>query len=90
MFMFEIAILYITFNMATSNINKMSNHNKKRCSSLPLCFKKNLLYLGNVIDIASTLSYFWKNYLYYISVGFNKVKKLKLTLKFTLAKAIFN
>ena len=27
--MFELAILYIIFNMATSNLNEMSNHNKE-------------------------------------------------------------
>ena len=29
-FIFELAILYIIFNTATSNINKMSDYNRKK------------------------------------------------------------
>ena len=32
--MFELAILYIIFNMATSNINKMSIYNKKKAKAV--------------------------------------------------------
>ena len=43
-FMFEIAILYIIFNMATSNINKMSIYNKKKTKPfVATALTKNLL-----------------------------------------------
>ena len=51
-FMFELAILYIIFNMATSDINKMSKHNKKK---LVVDVANNL---ANIMDIASALPYF--------------------------------
>ena len=51
--MSELAILYIIFNMAISNINKMSNENKKEARHCHSVF-----YLDSVIDIAPTLPYF--------------------------------
>ena len=43
-FMFEIAILYIIFNMATSNMNQMSIYNKKKTKLIiATALTKNLL-----------------------------------------------
>ena len=47
--MFEVAVLYIIFNMATSNLNKASIHNKKK----PLA----VVQLSSSIDIAPALQY---------------------------------
>ena len=69
-----VRILYIIFNMATSNINK-------KVRSCHWVKKKNFFNLGNVIDIARALPYFWKSLLF-LSAGCNNEKKLKVTLKF--------
>ena len=41
-FMFELEILYVIFNMATSNINKMSKYTQKKKRS-PFVFNKKLV-----------------------------------------------
>ena len=42
-FMFELIIFYIIFNVATSNINKISKYNKKKKPVVGTIFKKTFL-----------------------------------------------
>ena len=78
--MFELAISYTIFDMATSNLNKISIYNKWL---LPLRRKK-LVLLSGFINFAPALPYF--NFI--LSVSCNNDNQL--TLQFPLAKGTFN
>ena len=82
--MFELAVLYIIFNMATSNINKMWKYNKKRSPQLSLWLKKLEQFYWPCYAI------FLKKLTFLLSVGSNNERKSKVTLKLTLIKFNFN
>ena len=70
--------------MATSNINKMTTLNKKTKHVITTAFKKTCLIEQCYRAI------FLEKVNFILSVSCNNENKLKMTLKFTLAKFIFN
>ena len=75
--------------MATSYINEMSNYNKKRRPSLPLRFK-NTCFILLMLPALLRHCHIFKNVNFILTLGCNNKNKLKITLKFTLAKVTFN
>ena len=85
--MFDVAILYIIFNMTTSNISKMSKYNKKQENIVATAFKKT--YSREQCYCSGTAIFFDKVNVI-LSLGCNNGKKLKVALKFISAKVTFN
>ena len=77
MFMFEFAILYIIFNMATLNINKMGIFNKKKQTRR--CHYN--LFNRTVLSLLFHDCHMFEKVLF---VSFNNENKLKVPFKVTL------
>ena len=78
--MFELVIFYIICNMATSYVNEMSKHEAPCCYCVKLeqCYRH---YSGTAVCL--------KKVNFILSANFNNENKLKVNLKFTLAKRTF-
>ena len=89
MFMFELAVLHTIFNMATSNINKMSIYNKNTKPHVATAFKKKTCLIKQFYRHCSVTAIFFKKLNFISPVSCNSEITLKLTFQFSV-KGTFN
>ena len=77
--MFELAILYIIFNMATSNINKMSIYNKITKPTVATALKRKTRLIKQYYRHCSDTAIFLNKVKYILCISCNNEIKLEVT-----------
>ena len=82
--LFQLAIVFIIFNTATSNLNKMMIYNKKKKKHLvATTLKKKACLMEQFYRHCSGTAIFFEEVNFILSVSYNNEIKLKVTLPFS-------